>query len=218
LLAYLFWHSPREDTTDIYEQAIERFHRSIARQPPVGFLGSACYRAGSIPWLGGTSGYEDWYLVEDYTALGVLNEAAVAQGHVSAHEQAARALGRGTAGLYRLCEGAIKSRDVSLSIWVTAAHASGHDAVAGLLMADGSDGEHTALWRRQLVLGPAPEYCLLAACRPSGVLPSRLPKDWAALELRREALWCSEYADLEAERREHRGGCAAASTDRHSDR
>ena len=40
------------------------------------------------------------------------------------------------------------------------------------------DPEHASLWRRQFVLGPAPEYCLLAPEAPAGVAPTRLPEGW----------------------------------------
>lgn len=192
MLAYLFWHSPREKDASGYESALERFHRSLAARPPIGFLRSACYRAAAIPWLEGAVGYEDWYLIEDYTALGVLGEAAVAHGHRSAHERAAKALGAGTAGLYRLCEGAIGLREASVSVWVTPARLSEQSAVAGLLMADGAERGGAALWRRELVFGPACEYCLLAADQPAGVRPSRLPNGWRALALEREVVWAGE--------------------------
>jgi len=50
-------------------------------------------------------GYEDWYLIEDFAALGVLNEAAVGRGHRSAHDQVARRFGVGAGGMYGLLEG-----------------------------------------------------------------------------------------------------------------
>ena len=51
------------------------------------------------------------------------------------------------------------------------------------------DPAHASLWRRQLVLGPAPEFCLLAGEVPAGVAPTRLPAGWVATTLEREALW-----------------------------
>jgi hypothetical protein len=59
----------------------------------------------------------------------------------------------------------------------------------GELLGDGMDRRHASLWRRQLVLGPAPEYCLLANEIPAGVAPTRLPPGWTATILERELLW-----------------------------
>ena len=50
-------------------------------------------------------GYEDWYLVDDWAAIGVLEEAAVSHGHLSAHEQIAGRSGLSTGSVYRLIEG-----------------------------------------------------------------------------------------------------------------
>ena len=79
LLAYVFWHRPADGVApEVYEALRQRFHRSLAAHPPVGLraLGLLARRrrcAGSAA----TTAYEDWYVVEDFAALGVLNEAAV---------------------------------------------------------------------------------------------------------------------------------------------
>jgi hypothetical protein len=57
------------------------------------------------------------------------------------------------------------------------------------LLADGIDPERDGLWQRCLVLGPAPEYCLLAGEAPAGVAPGRLPQGWTARSVKREVLW-----------------------------
>ncbi len=126
VLAYLFWHRPRDpDAVTAYEQALSTFHRSLARSLPVGTLASASFRVAELPWPSPSEesavAYEDWYLVEDFAALGVLNEAAVGRGHVSAHDEAARRAGPGTAGIYALIEGepcAQALGEASLAIWI----------------------------------------------------------------------------------------------------
>jgi hypothetical protein len=194
VLAYVFWHQPRDGSEVAgYEDAQIGFHHSLAHSRPVGFLGSACYRSGELPWLGGDPGYEDWYFVDDFAALGVLNEAAVGLGHRTAHERVARHFGAGAGGLYGLIEGrAIDSLasvvQTTVAIWV--ARPAGSQRLAlGEMLGDGMDPAHASLWRRQLVLGPAPEFCLLAAEAPSGVGPARLPSDWTARSFERETLW-----------------------------
>lgn len=187
MLAYVFWHRPLDASAiDAYEQAQLAFHRSLAHTPPAGFSGSACYRAAALPWLGAAAGYEDWYFVADYTALGVLGEAAVGHGHRSAHDEAARRFGAGAGGLYGLVEGTPRL-DGAAAVWIARPPGSQRLAL-GELLGDGMDPRQAGLWRRQLVLGPAPEFCLLAPEPPAGVAPTRLPADWRATSMTRERL------------------------------
>ena len=201
MLAYLFWHRPLDGAAaEDYEQALLAFHRSLAHAPPVGLCGSACFRVGELPWLAraaadSVGGYEDWYVVEDYAALGVLNEAAAGRGHRTSHDRAARRFGAGSGGLYGLVEGerppgrgAGGLGEASLAVWVARPPGSRFPAL-GELLGDGMDPGRSSLWRRQLVLSPAPEFCLLASETPAGVAATRLPEGWTAQTLDREALF-----------------------------
>jgi hypothetical protein len=218
VLAYVFWHRPREDSArEDYEQAELAFHRSLARARPAGLRGTALFRVAELPWLppspgaaepgapgggasyetghgsGADAGYEDWYLVEDYTALGILNEAAVGHGHRTVHDDVARRFGAGAGGLYGLVEGELgpgvdSIGAASVAVWVARTPAVQRYGL-GELLGDGMDPDRATLWRRQLVLGPAPEFCLLASAVPPGVAPARLPTGWSARTLAREALW-----------------------------
>jgi len=189
MLAYVFWHRPLAGTaTESYEHDQDRLHRSLAARPPEGFLGSVCFRAGDLPWLGeGGSGYEDWYLIDDWAALGVLRQGVIAVGHHSAHEAAARHAGTGTGGVYRLSEGSASLGDVRFAMWVTATREQPEDAVAALLLGDGLDVARAGLWRRELALGPAPEYCVLGDTAPDGLQDDRLPAGWTVERAAREA-------------------------------
>jgi len=198
VLAYVFWHRPLDDlAVEVYEQAEIAFHRSLAHAPPAGFQGSAVFRVAGLPWLEGP-GYEDWYFVEDYTALGVLNMAAVSHGHRTVHDKVAHRFGEGAGGLYGLIEGhppvAPRAFDQeSVAVWVRRSPGIERRAL-GDLLGDGMDSQHASLWRRQLVFGPAPEFCLLAGNRtklglPVGVAPTRLPEGWTATVFEREVLW-----------------------------
>lgn len=197
MLAYLLWHRPAEGVErEAYERAAERFHRSLAHTPPAGFCGSALYRTLEPPWLPGEGKvpgaahgmvYEDWYFVEDFTALGVLNEAAVAHGHRGPHDEVAHRYGSGAGGLYVLREGHVGGVQES-AIWI-ARPLGAHRAELAELLGDGMDPERSSLWRRALVLGPAPEYCLLAPEPPAGVASTRLPEGWTATVCAREAIW-----------------------------
>jgi hypothetical protein len=211
VLAYVFWHRPREGTpADVYEEAQLAFHRSLARTRPVGMRCSAVFKLDEVPWavhLAGTEaldsqpGYEDWYLLEDFAALGVLNEAAVGRGHRTTHDDAARRFGGGAGGLYALVEGcrsdsgepATPLGEANVAIWV-ARPAGAPRRDLGDLLGDGMDPRHASLWRRQLVLGPASEFCLLVReesvlDQPAGVAPTRLPAGWSATVVKRDVLW-----------------------------
>ncbi|HEV2997641.1 MAG TPA: hypothetical protein VGX16_00925 [Solirubrobacteraceae bacterium] len=133
------------------------------------------------------AGYEDWYLLDDYAALGVLNVAAVAHGHRTAHDEVARRFGAGAGGLYGLLEGHASLDEAQLAIWV-ARPPGAERGELGELLGDGMDPARSSLWRRQLVLGPAPEYCLLAPEPPAGVAPTRLGEGWSATICGREVL------------------------------
>ena len=179
MLAYVFWHRAALAVTgEEYEDACRRFHRGLAIHLPGGLTETACLRAANLPWLGdGGAGLEDWYVVEDYAALGVLNDAAVGRGHVSAHDRAARLMGEGTGSIYRLLDGVPELSQVRVAAWISPAR--GHDlSRLDDFLADGIERSGGSLWRRQLALGPAPELCLLAAEAPDGLRSTRLPQGW----------------------------------------
>lgn len=192
MLGYVFWHRPSDsEALEAYEQAELHFQRSMTRSPPVGMRGCASFRLDSAPWLGaGGPAYEDWYLIEDYAALGVLGEAAVGRGHRTAHDAVARRYGEGAAGVYALAEGdaqASLAGAIAQAAWVAVAPGARGPLLAEML-GDGMDPRSSALWRRELVLGPAPEYCVLATEAPRGIASSRLPVGWSATHVRRELL------------------------------
>jgi hypothetical protein len=188
MLAYVFWHRPAPGVApEAYAAAIDGFHRSLAARPPAGFVRSVSLRAPAVDWLDGEPALEDWYVVEDFAALGVLNEAAVGRGHLSAHDAAARQAGPGTGSIYRLLEGAPTPALARVAVWIEKPRGVEAPLLAALF-GDGMDGTHSGLWQRQLALGPAPEYCLLAGETPSGVGPARMPRGWSAKVTPREPL------------------------------
>jgi hypothetical protein len=195
MLAYLTWHRPAVGVdAAAYEHALERFHRSLAHRPPSGFHGSAAFRMPVVPWLeggldgGDGPGYEDWYLLEDWSAVGVIEEAAVAAAHTSAHAGIAALAGGETAAIYRLLEGSAQPRLAEVAVWVSSAPGPLRPSLSALL-GDGMDPASDGLWRRCLALGPAPEYCLLARETPPGVSADRLPSGWSARTVGRHSLW-----------------------------
>jgi hypothetical protein len=194
VLAYLSWHRAAAGVEQgTYEQALERFHRSLAHRPPSGYRGSAALRLPELPWLApvvgaeDAPGYEDWYLIDDWSAVGVLEEAAVSRGHLTAHETVASRVGPAAGAIYRLIEG--KPRlDAGQAVWVK--RKAGHEPPSlSALLGDGMDRERDGLWRRCIGLGPAPEHCLLAAEPSAGTAAGRLPAGWIAQSLIRETIW-----------------------------
>jgi hypothetical protein len=194
VLAYVTWHGPDADAdTDSYVSALEHFHSSLAHVPPSGFLGSCSFRIAGLPWRGeggdaGRDAYEDWYLIDSWAALGVLEEAAVSHGHVSRHEAIAAHAASTIGAVYRRVEGQARPEAARVAVWVAAGRGHVAPTLADLL-GDGMDPEAAALWRRCIGLGPAPEYCLLAAEVPAGVAPARLPAGWSARADGRQVLW-----------------------------
>jgi len=196
VLAYISWHGPAHGVDRAaYEQALLLLHRSLAHRPPSGFRGSAAFRCEALPWLAPGRGadraeadYEDWYLLDGWSALGVLEESVVARGHVTRHDALAGMAGVTSGAVYRLGEGQPRVEHARVGVWIT--RAPGHASVTiGDLLGDGMDRERSGLWRRCLGLGPAPEYCLLAPEVPAGVAATRLPEGWRAEVGRRELLF-----------------------------
>jgi hypothetical protein len=143
VLAYLFWHRPRAgvDAAD-YERRLREFLQRLD-------VPAASFRLDALPF-GSGGGYEDWYLVEDWAALGVLNRAAVRGRPGPAHDAAAALAEVGWGGVYELLRGPA-------------------EPPPGTRWASRPDEGAPAVWRRQLVLGPAPEFCLAEARSPDRV-------------------------------------------------
>ncbi|HEX6487305.1 MAG TPA: hypothetical protein VF137_00325 [Candidatus Dormibacteraeota bacterium] len=98
-----------------------------------------------MPWLPGGEAYEDWYLLEGSFALDIINRAAVTGVMTGPHHGAASLTGSMAAGLYQLVAG--EGAKGETATWLNERPAS---IEAG-----------ASLWRRQMVLGPTPQFCLL---------------------------------------------------------
>ena len=160
MLAYAFWHWRRSGVgRDAYEDLQRAFHAALAQSPPPGFIASRCSAIRDAPWAAeGAEAYEDWYLVTGSAALDPLNDAAVTASRRAAHDAAAAAAEGGTAGLYRLRRGAPVGAP-GVAAWFDKpagmSHAALYDALDHLVRSGSA-----ALWGRQMVLGPTPEFCL----------------------------------------------------------
>ena len=170
-LAYVFSHRPADgvDVAD-YETALKRFHASLAGSPTVGFLGSSTFRTGDR--------YGDWYLVDSSAALDFLNEAAVSGARTQPHDVAARMAVDFAGKLYGLSAGeslAETGFEIRFSKPAGMGYADLYDRMRHYTI-----GPSASLWRRMMVLGPPPEFCLIAPSKvelPTEFRPEVLSRD-----------------------------------------
>ena len=165
-LAYTFWHRARpEIDPTAYEADLQAFHQRLSAVPIPGFLDSWTLRVPDLPWQAG-GGYEDWYLVEDFAALGVLAEHAVDADRTPTHDQMARSVRDGAGGLYALLGEAGSSdgrpEQAGWVGWFSKQPGVGYSQLRANLERSIEDGVIRTVWQRQLVLGPAPEFRILA--------------------------------------------------------
>ena len=174
-LAYVFWHWPpaSADASD-YEADLVAFHASLSGTPPAGFLRSAAFQVTGAPWLPQQRVcYEDWYLIRDWAAVGTLNTNAVAPAHTKAHDRVARQTESGTGGLYAL-RGGDRVPGGTAATWFA--------KPAGWSYADLDNALDTyldrglTLWQRQMLLSPAPEFCLRGGTTPGLPTPLHGPR------------------------------------------
>ena len=159
LLAYVFWHWKRpEVATADYEDRQHGFHAALRDSPSPGFISSFSVGVSNAPWVASREAYEDWYLVQDFGALGVLNEAAVSSSRAEPHDAAAAGAAGGSAGVYGLRFGTAL-RQPRYAHWFGKPEGMPYRELFAQL-APVVDRVEGALWMRQMVLGPAREFCL----------------------------------------------------------
>ncbi len=146
MLAYVFWHQPRGgiDASE-YERRLRTFHTELGGM-------SATFRVAPLPFTS-EPGYEDWYLVDDWSALGTLNAMAVGGELRAPHDSAAKLAGVGWGGVYGLVQG--PARPPLTARWASKPAAETYPAFIDSLRG-------ATVWQRQMVLGPAPEFCVVS--------------------------------------------------------
>ena len=158
MLAYVFWHRPQPHVDPAhYERGLAAFHATLGDR----VTASLWLRLDAAPWLRGDGpAYEDWYLVPDWAALGALNDAAVRGARKPPHDAVAAEAGPGTGGVYRRMLGPPIPAG-SHATWFDKPSGMGTDEL-GERLDTWLGGRDASLWQRQMVLSPAPEFCLLA--------------------------------------------------------
>ncbi|HVC35028.1 MAG TPA: hypothetical protein VNL16_16065, partial [Chloroflexota bacterium] len=122
---------------------------------------------------------------DGFAALEPLNVGAVSTGPKPLHDHVAYASAGGAGGVYRLVSGTEQIKALTWAAWLSKPKGTRVADFSAALTPWIASGE-VSLWRRQLVLGPAPEFCLTSA---GGVeLPPALP----VLQTRRSQIWPAE--------------------------
>ena len=184
MLAYVFWHwrSSQVDPA-AYERELRAFHASLAAAPPSGFRGSVVLRLQRAPWIeGDAGGFADWYLVDGWSTLGELNEAAVSGATKAPHDRVAHASAGGAGAIYGLRSGAPSLPEARSVAFCHKPPNTGYEDFYGQL-AGVADPARVSVWRRQMELGPAPEFCLF------GADPLELPASLDPIVARVELAW-----------------------------
>jgi hypothetical protein len=171
LVAYVFFHraAPGVEIAE-YEAALRRFHSSLAGEPPSGFVESTTYRVRDA--------YADWYLVEGSAALDPLNAAAVSAARAATHDAVAHMSADGAGKLLALVSGRPSTEpgfEIRLSKPKGMSYADFYQRLEPWTSRD-----QVHLWRRMMVLGPPPEFCLVAPSRlqlPAGMDPETLQRE-----------------------------------------
>jgi hypothetical protein len=176
ILAYVFWHHPLVQTDrSAYEADLLALHSRLKEAG--GVIDSVTFAISGVPWANaGGPAYEDWYLVAGWPELGALNTVAVSAERKPPHDGAARGYAAGAGGIYALRRGTNALREAASVQWLAKPRGMPY---AGFDAATATAGAHGAVWRRQMVLGPGPEFCI------TGRTPSALPAPLEALSIAR---------------------------------
>lgn len=159
----MFWHTPGPGVdVATYEASLVAFHTSLDPATIEGFEGCRTYRVEGAEWMDAQLLYEDWYYLTGFAALGTLNAAAVDEAHHTRHEAIAHLAGAGAGGVYAILRGGPPPSDDGLAVWFAKPVGMSYDALLQAVDVRGT------LWRRQMVLGPAPEFCLVDGDPPPG--------------------------------------------------
>jgi len=178
-LAYVFWHWPLPGVSlREYERRLAAFQDSLKGRGPAGLEDTLSFRVRAAPWTKPHSGsYEDWYVVDSFGTLGALNDAAVDRANRRAHDKVAAEASGSAGGVYKRLQGDLSLRDARFATWVSKPARTTYQSFFERL-ADVVGDLRTDLWQRQMVLGPAPEFCLHSEARVE------LPRAFRAKTLR----------------------------------
>ncbi|MGA8664003.1 MAG: hypothetical protein WB809_02900 [Thermoplasmata archaeon] len=172
-LAYAFYHRPRAGVGRArYERTLLGFLDELARSPTPGFRGSAAFRLPRAPWAVHPERplYVDWYVFSGFGDLGPVRDVAYRRPWVEFHRAIASLFGEGWGSIYA-ARGRVDPPIAPACVaWFDAPSGRG----AAVLRRWREEGPPAgALWRRQLALGPSPEYCYFGGRPPPSSIAPR---------------------------------------------
>jgi hypothetical protein len=184
MLAYVFWHWPQpEIAQDSYVDHLTAFHDTLAANKPSGFHESVVFRVRGASWLKtNDEAYEEWYLLDDSAAMDPLNDAAVSGACEEPHNRVAREAADGIGGLYRLRAGAEELAQAKFALWLSKPSGVSYKNFYATLQPLTSQDD-TALWGRQMTLGPTTEFCI------HSMNPIELPAGYSGLSMPLPLIW-----------------------------
>jgi hypothetical protein len=163
MLAYVLWHHRRTAAlAGVYEAGLAAFHEALGRGTIPGFIASSTHIVSKLPWLQSTQSHEDWYIVENWEAIGELNDAAIAGAHKTPHDLTAHSAIVEGGAMYRLRAGTC-ALEATSAMWFNKPSNMAYWVLQELLDQYVRVGV-CGLWQRQLALGPSPEFCILGPC------------------------------------------------------
>jgi len=109
-------------------------------------------------------------MIESWTALGELERGAVHGTPARPHDTLAACAAGGAGAVYRLRAGDEGALEASRATWHDKPPGTTYEDV-GARLGPAVAVPGSGWWQRALVLGPAPEFCLLSAAPPATELP-----------------------------------------------
>ena len=184
MLAYVFWHWPQPQIArNEYLDHLSAFHRTLAVNKPSGFQHSVVFSIRRANWLNTTGeAFEEWYLLDDSAAMDILNDAAVSGVCEEPHNKVARAAADGTGGLYRFRTGDQQLAQSKYATWLSKPNGVSYKDFYDALQPRTSQ-PGTALWGRQMTLGPTTEFCVHS---PTSI---QLPDNYTRQTIPLELIW-----------------------------
>ena len=174
MLAYVFWHAMPSNLAAVdYEKNLLYFNDALANAKIPGLLGNASYAISQTPWLG-EPGYEDWTWLEGSWALDSLNERAVSGAMEQPHNVIAQMTKHGGFGaLYYLVAEEHRIPASSKVFWLSRPRGVNWREIMPAITQ--SANSKVAVWRRQMVLGPAPEFAVIGTSTSTLTVPDGWP-------------------------------------------